>query len=124
MLVDLAEMGRDMAFPNNEGMAVKPFAIWNGRKVECVPSSAGVGSTIVLGGQLYDVALTLVVPRSEFLTVDSEVVTVDQEPPTVDDDFPIAGNDILFEEREYKILTVTHSAFKGSVSLRLGDIDR
>lgn len=118
MLADLAEMGRDMAYDE-----VVPTFVYKGRTLECVPSSNGQGSSLLIGGVVIDVALTLVVPRTEFITVDS-TIPIDDPTFTTDQGIPVAGDSVLYEDVIYKILKVTESAFKGSVSLQLGDYDQ
>lgn len=74
-------------------------------EVRCTPNMATRGSVVILGGQEIEVAFSLNVRLSHFLTVDSTLITVDSELYTADNDTPrpISGMILKFRGRTYKI---------------------
>lgn len=96
---------------------------WKGAEVPCVPNQLNRGTVIIIGGAERVISFTLVVRKAHFLSADSTLVTVDSELWTADSNMPhpVAGRDLEFRGKAYKILTATEDSSRAYYKLDLAD---
>ena len=102
---------------------VKETFTWKGAEVPCVPNLLNRGALVVSGGHEATVGFTLVVRKSNFLSVDTTLYTADTELFTMDNNkpHPVAGRSLDFRGKNYKILTATEDPSRAYYKLDLAD---
>lgn len=96
---------------------------WKGAEVPCVPNQLNRGTLIIVGGAERTIDFTLVVRKAHFLSADSTIVTVDSDLWTADSNMPhpVAGKDLEFRGKAYRILTATEDSSRAYYKLDLAD---
>ena len=100
-----------------------PTFTWKNVEVECVPNQLNKGVVVISGGAEMVIGFTLVVRRDNFRSADSTIITVDSELYTADDNLPhpVAGRELTFRGRNYRILTATEDSSRAYYKLDLAN---
>lgn len=114
----LTDLNATIALPDG----TRPFFLWRGATVPCVPNMLEVGNTIVEGGKEETIVAVLYVNSSEFLTIDSTLITIDSTLYTTDNDTPtpVTGKLLTFRGKQRRILTAALDGSGAFFKLVLG----
>jgi hypothetical protein len=115
-----------IALKRAEAITGNPTFTWHGTEVPCTPSTLRRGQPIEVGGHTAEVTMTLYVRRDQYFTVDSTLtsvngdlwfgITTDTHKPR-----PVAGRKLVFQGREYRILSAREPSPRSHYELELGD---
>jgi hypothetical protein len=96
------------------------------RDIVCIPSSLRRGTTLNIGGFDVEVTLSLLVRTEHFFQADRRIVIADGQLLVTANDMPspVAGREIEFRGKWYRILTVTLSPAADHYEITLGDPER
>jgi hypothetical protein len=97
---------------------------WRNADIPCVPSGLQRGQFIEIGGNPYEIQLSLHTRLNNFLTADDTItVTADSSLVTADNDLPVplALQRLIFRGQTYLILSATQSGPQSHVVLHLAD---
>jgi len=98
-----------------EALLGSPVLEWKTQLLPCVPSYAGVGMVIDVGGNPVVIDFAAVVRRELFPTFDSDI-SWDDATVTFDDGTPLprTGDVLRFQGRDYKVLPTVDLSPDGS----------
>lgn len=102
-----------------------PVMEWQGALIPCVPSYERTATLIDSDGNPLTTDLALLVRRENFITSDTTVITSDSD-LVLSDNFtpaPKSGEIVVFEKRNYKVITREWCAAKAFVRFRCADPD-